>query len=459
MKHIHLIGIGGTGISAIALLLKEQGYAVSGSDRTLSAQARDLSARGVTVYAHHDAHNIENADLVVRSSAIPDDNPEVQAAVASGIPVLKRSEILGQVMEGTLAIACAGTHGKTTTTSMLAWVLTRLGLDPSFIIGGVAKNLGRNAHAGKGGIFVIEADEYDNMFLGLTPQMAVVSTLEHDHPDCFPTRESYNQAFLNFVNRIPSGGTLVTCADDKGALWLAQSHGRADVRTFTYGAENNADYRAIDLLPNARGGFDTKINHYGSPLCQLSLQVPGEHNALNALAVLVVVHQLGHSVEKAAAALSEFSGTGRRFEVLGEASGVTVIDDYAHHPTEIRATLSAARSRYPGRRILAVWQPHTFSRTISLLSEFTAALNLADGIVITEVYAAREKGQGFSSAAIVEGMSHPSAYFAPTLSDAANYLLDQVRPGDVLLVLSAGDADQISASVLANLESREEPNA
>ena len=456
MKHIHLIGIGGTGLSAIALLLKQRGYTVSGSDRTLSPLARQLSAQGVTVYAGHDAQNVVQADLVVRSSAIPDDNPEVLAAQAAGIPVLKRSEFLGQLMEGSSVIAVAGTHGKTTTTAMVAWIFTRLGQEPSYIIGGVAKNLGSNAHAGSGSVFVIEADEYDNMFLGLSPQVEVVCTLEHDHPDCFPTRESYNEAFIKFVQRLEPDGLLLVCADDKGASWLAQNHGRNDIRTLTYGAHTEADYRAEDLKPNPCGGFDFTAVYHGETLASISLQVPGEHNALNALAALAVAHSQNLSLDQVAEALAEFEGTGRRFEVLGEAQQIVVVDDYAHHPTEVRATLAAARARYPGRRIWAVWQPHTFSRTITLLDEFIAALKLADRVVVTEVYAAREHGQGFSSAAIVESMAHPSAYFAPTLPAATQYLLEQLQPGDVLLVLSAGDADQISAAVYAELKSMED---
>lgn len=458
MKRIHLIGIGGTGLSAIALFLKERGYTVSGSDRVMSPLARQLAAQGVTVYAGHDAEYVAQADIVIRSSAIPDDNPEVEAAQAAGIPVFKRSEFLGQLMDGSQGIAIAGTHGKTTTTAMAAWVFTRLGLDPSYIIGGVSKDLGNNAHAGTGSSFIIEADEYDNMFLGLSPHIAVVISIEHDHPDCFPTRESYNKAFCRFVQRLEYGGTLIACADDKGALWLAQNHLRTDIRTLMYGTAAQSNYRAENLVPNRRGGYDFKATYHDVSLADVSLQVPGEHNVLNALAVIAITHIMGFSIEETAAALSEFSGTGRRFEVLGEANNIVVVDDYAHHPTAVRATLAAARARYPERRIWVVWQPHTYTRTVSLLNEFTAALLLADRIVITEVYAAREKGQGFSAAAIVEGMAHPSAYFAPTLKDASEYLLEELQHGDVLLVLSAGDADQISAAVFAELKIREESN-
>jgi UDP-N-acetylmuramate--alanine ligase len=459
MKHIHLIGIGGSGLSAIALFLAERGYTVTGSDRTLSPLARQLSAHGVTVYAGHDAINVVNADVVVRSSAVGSDNPEVIAALQAGIPVLKRSEFLKDQMEGTRGIAVAGTHGKTTTTAMIAWCLTRLGLDPSYIIGGVAKNLGTNAHAGSGLDFVIEADEYDNMFLGLSPQIEVVCTLEHDHPDFFPTPESYNQAFLGFVNRLEAGGVLLASADDRGAHWLAKSHNRNDIHTLTYGIREPADYQAPETRSNLKGGFDFTAAFHGEKLTDVSLQIPGEHNVHNALAALAVMHHLGAEMTPTAEALAEFSGTGRRFEVLGEAGGVVVVDDYAHHPTEIRATLLAARARYPGRQIWAVWQPHTYSRTVTLLSEFIESLKLADRVVVTEIYAARENQQGFSSASIVEAMQRESAYFAPTLADAAQYILQELKTGDVLLVLSAGDADQISAGVYAELRGLEDSHA
>lgn len=455
MERIHLIGIGGTGLSAIALLLKERGYTVTGSDRTLSPLARQLSVQGITVYAGHDANNVQQADIVVRSSAIPDDNPEVAAAREFGIPVVKRAEFLGQLLDGFNTIAIAGTHGKTTTTAMTAWCLTRLGKDPSYIIGGVAKNLGNNAHAGTGHEFVIEADEYDNMFLGLAPHIEVVCTLEHDHPDFFPTPESYNQAFIGFVERMEPGGILVACADDRGAARLAKNHGRTDIQTQTYATQAVSDYQAANLRINPLGGFTFDALFHGEALASAALQVPGQHNVLNALAALAVAHTLGLSMEDTSAALGEFSGTGRRFEVLGEAGGIVVIDDYAHHPTEMRATLSAAHLRYPGRRIWAVWQPHTYSRTVSLLTDFIDALKLADQVVVTEVYAAREKFQGFSSAAIVEAMRRASAYFAPTLPAASQYLLQNLEQGDVVLVLSAGDADLISAGVYAELKSQE----
>ncbi len=464
MKHIHLIGIGGSGLSAIALFLKEQGYVVTGSDRSLSPAARQLADKGVGIFAGHAASHIAGADLVIRSAAVPEDNPEVQAAIAAGIPVVKRQDFLDELLAGRFVIAVAGTHGKTTTTAMLAWTLSQLGHDPAFIIGGVAKNFGVNAHAGTGRYFVIEADEYDHMFLGLSPTMIVVTNVEHDHPDCFPTPGAYLDAFRRFVQRLPSGGELIISADDPGAQRLTALCKGADFQTYTFGLGESANFRAVDLKVNTKGGFDFKAV-YGGPGradqqgIDVSLSVPGTHNVLNALAALTMIFRRGLPLAEAAAALGSFSGTGRRFDVLGEAGGITIIDDYAHHPTEINATLAAARARYPGQRIWAVWQPHTYSRTITLMDAFTQAFKQADRVVVTEVYAAREFDDQFSTAQLVAKLNHAAAQFCATLQEATNTLLKNLKPGDVVLVLSAGDADQISAQVLMGLREKEKENA
>jgi UDP-N-acetylmuramate--alanine ligase len=463
MTHVHLIGIGGTGLSAIARVLLERGYMVSGSDRTLSPQAKELAEAGVRVTVGHEASNVLGTDVVVRSSAVPDDNPEVQAALAAGIPVLKRAQFLGEIMRGQHVIAVAGTHGKTTTTAMIAWVLTRLGLDPSYIIGGTAKNLNNNAHAGQGNTFVIEADEYDRMFLGLDPDVAVVTSLEHDHPDCFPTMDDYRAAFTAFVQRLKPGGLLLTCCDTPQTHALVQAV-PAGTTARTYGLSGAADYRAEQVRPNARGGFDYEAiwQPAGSPqlaLGSIRLQAPGEHNVRNSLAVLAALHHSlpgwSSRLAEIASALGEFSGTGRRFDIQGEAQGVIIVDDYAHHPTEIQATLAAARARYPQARIWAVWQPHTYSRTRALLPAFAASFEHADRVLITEVYAAREKAvdfDNFSAALVAAQMQRPGVQFSPTLDGTVGILLQQLQPGDVVLVMSAGDADQISARVLAALQ-------
>jgi UDP-N-acetylmuramate--alanine ligase len=464
MTDVHLIGIGGSGLSAIARLLIESGKSVTGSDQVLSPEAQALVRDGVRISIGHDAQNVLGADLVVRSSAIPDNNPEVQAARKAGIPVLKRSDYLGQLMLNDKCIAIAGTHGKTTTTAMTASTMSALGLDPSYIIGGIAKNLGSNAHAGQGGYFVIEADEYDRMYHGLTPYIAVITNMEHDHPDCFPTPQDYREAFAIFAGNIKPDGILLACADNPETMLLAEQ-AAASRTVFTYGQHENAHYQAQDIQRNAAGGFSFNIMHRQQPretaalLAAVSLSVPGFHNIYNATACMAIVHQLGLDLPEAAAALQQFSGAGRRFDLRGTANGVTVIDDYAHHPTEITTTLEAARTRFQQRRLVVVWQPHTYTRSEALQDEFIQALGNADLVIVTSIYAAREKDNGFSSRQIVKNMPASTTSYAPDLEDAAHQLLNKLQPGDVLLVLSAGDAIQISEKVFDALQKLEAENA
>ncbi|MFZ5856819.1 MAG: UDP-N-acetylmuramate--L-alanine ligase [Chloroflexota bacterium] len=460
MTHVHFIGIGGTGLSAIARVLLEMGLTVSGSDRVLSPFAEQLKRDGATVYTGHNAQNVAGADWVVRSSAVADDNPEVQEAQKRGIPVYKRADFLGRLMEDKIGIAIAGTHGKTTTTAMIAWMLFALGRDPSFIIGSTLANLKTNARAGRGKPFVIEADEYDRMFLGLKPFLAIVTNIEHDHPDCYPTFEDMYSTFESFAKLLPTDGTLIACLDDPAANMLLNSARKAGRNVLGYGLQGEQTLNAPqftlarNLKANERGGFDFEAVSNLFPETEsirVSLQVPGKHNVQNSLAALSVAALLGLPPKKAAEALGEFRGAGRRFEVLGEANGITVINDYGHHPTEIKATLAGARARYAGRRIWAVWQPHTYSRTQTLFDQFVKAFGDADEVLVTEVYASREAKQDFTSAMVVSSMRHPSAHFTAELNDTSKYLLDHLHPGDVLIVFSAGDADQVSADVLAGL--------
>ncbi len=459
MEHIHLIGIGGTGLSAIARILVEMGYGVSGSDRADSAAVRDLQKLGVVFHAGHKPGNIQGADVVVRSSAIPDDNPEVVAARAAGIPVLKRADFLGSLMDGKTGIAVAGTHGKTTTTGMISWMLTALHQDPSFICGGVLTNLGVNARLGKSPFFVIEADEYDRMFLGLKPQIEVVTNVEYDHPDCFPTPADFQQAFDQFTALLPQHGTLVISHEDAGASRLMDSARQQGKNIIAFGlkklgheARKTAETFASALIVNDKGGYSFTASVLGKTV-KVGLQVPGRHNVANALAALSVAQVLGLPLQDAASALEQFSGTGRRFEVLGEAGGVVIINDYAHHPTEIRATLSAARDRYPGKRLWAVWQPHTYSRTQALFDDFSKSFGDADEVIVTEIFAARETNPGFSSRQVAAAIPGQARYIN-SLAETVDYLNKYLKTGDVLLVLSAGDADQVSAKVLAHLKEK-----
>ena len=456
MTRIHLIGIGGTGLSAIAHILIAMGYTVSGSDRAESPIIRDLQSAGAVIHLGHQPEYVCGADLVVRSSAIPDDNPEVAAARLLGIPVLKRSDFVGNLMEGKTCIAIAGTHGKTTTASMIAWSLYAQGQDPSFIVGGILANLSVNAKIGKSNLFVIEADEYDRMFLGLRPTIEVVTNIEYDHPDCYPTQADFQAAFEEFMLHLPAGGTLVACVEDFGARVLMDKAEKLGKAVIPYGlsprteAGKPLDVYASMLAPNEIGGFSFCASVLGNQ-AMVNLQIPGKHNVRNALGALTVTRLLDLPLCDAAQALGQFSGNRRRFEVRGEVNDIVIVDDYAHHPTEIQATLAAARARYPSHRIWAVWQPHTYSRTQALFKEFTSSFSDADEVIVTEIYAARESGQGFSSKQVVEAMSRP-AHFIAGIPEVSGYLIKNLHPGDILLVLSAGDADQISTEVLTHLK-------
>ncbi|NPV84610.1 MAG: UDP-N-acetylmuramate--L-alanine ligase [Anaerolineae bacterium] len=463
-KHFHFIGIGGSGLSAIARLLLERGHTVSGSDRTSSNITRELGELGIAITIGHAPENIHGADVIIRSSAIQDDNPEVVAAHAIGIPVLKRADFLEQMIGSDTCIAVAGSHGKTTTTAMIAWALTSLHQDPSFIIGGISKNLAVNAHAGKGETFVIEADEYDFMFLGLRPDWAILTNIDYDHPDCYPSRTDYQLAFGKFIQRVKPQGHLLFCSDDPILSSIVSTSAPQNCNTLSYGFIPSANYWAGNLKPNTSGCFDFDVwCHRGGEtafrLTSISLSIPGKHNVLNALATLALLHQMRYPVESARNAIHTFAGTARRFEIVGEVNGITLIDDYAHHPAEIRATLQAARNRYPAARIWAIWQPHTFSRIRALLDEFKDAFEDADRVIVTEIYAAREKENSLSSSSLASQISHPHVHFAPDFKTATNLLLQELQAGDVVITLSAGDANQICFDIYQTLRAKEVKNA
>jgi UDP-N-acetylmuramate--alanine ligase len=452
-KHVFFIGIGGTGLSAIARLLKEKGYIVSGSDQQISDLARDLISNGITVYEGHSPDHLVGVDLVIRSSAISDQNPEVQAAHQMRIPVYKRSDILGELMSDKVGIGIAGTHGKTTTTAMVATMLVKAGLDPSYIIGSISNDLGNNARYGQGKYFVIEADEYDRMFLGLSPTVAVVTNLEHDHPDCFPTFSDYLQAFRAFSEKVLPDGKILVCFDDPGVRKLLPMISTQSV--ITYGSSPDCDYRAINIQRNEKGGYSYIACNKYVELVTVELKVPGLHNVQNSLAAIAIAHQLDLNLEFSAKSLSEFTGTARRFEIIGEVNQITIIDDYAHHPTEIKATLQAARSRYPENKIWAIWQPHTYSRTQTLFDEFKNSFSEANHVIVSQIYASREINDEFSASLVVDAMDHPDSRYIASLEDISNYLVEQLKPGDVMLVFSAGDAVQISKNVKSRLTQKE----
>jgi UDP-N-acetylmuramate--alanine ligase len=454
VKHIHLIGIGGSGLSAIAQVLMDEGHVVSGSDQQASLTTEALAAHGARIAIGHRAENVAGADLVVVSSAIPQSNPEIAAARRQGIPVIKRAELLGRMMQGRRGVAVAGTHGKTTTTGMLAQILLEAGLDPTFIVGGVIGSLGTNARAGSGP-FVVEADEYDRTFLGLQPWAAVVTNIEHDHPDCYPTLEAMFGAFGEFVDRLPDDGVLIACNDNPAARELGEIRTRKNKSVVMYGLYDDALWRAVDVQPNNAGGSDYVLLRAGQTVGLVRLRVPGLHNVVNSLAALVAADQLGVPFSQAQDALAAFRGMLRRFEIKGEVSGVTVVDDYGHHPTEIRATLAAARARFPGHRVWAVFQPHTYSRVKALLDDFAGAFVDADRVIVTAIYASREHDTlGVSSADIVERLCagrHRDVRLIEELDEAALFLLANVRPGDVVITLSAGDGNRVGEKLLEEL--------
>jgi UDP-N-acetylmuramate--alanine ligase len=456
MKHIHLIGIGGTGLSAIARVLLEKGYTVSGSDNVASPLFKAITAAGAQTFLGHAEEHIAGADLVVRSSAIPDDNPEVKAAIAGDIPVLKRSDFLKELIGDKDTIAVAGSHGKTTTTGMLIWMLEKCGLDPSFILGSVIQQLGCNSHNGTGRYFVIEADEYDYMFLGLEPEIAVITNVEHDHPDCFPTVEDYRSAFVAFINKVRPDGHCLMCVDHPQTKAMMEELQPTHSNILGYGISSGADYRAVGIrLDSGYPQFNLlfqKSAHEVHNLGEVQLQVPGHHNVLNATAALAVLHQLNLPLQQAIEVLGQFQGTQRRFEMIGCEKGVTIIDDYGHHPTEIGATLEAARSRFPGQQIWAIWQPHTYTRTQALEKEFIQSLNIADRVVILKIYGAREENQEYSAAEIAHQLPKEKATYIADFGTAADYLLSNLKPTDVAIFFSAGDATEVSQSVLHGLK-------
>lgn len=463
--HVHIIGAGGSGMSAIARVLLGRGYVVSGSDLQRNDLTVALEQAGATLFTGHAAGNIAGAELVVVSAAVPSGNPEIDAAQALGIPVIKRADLIGELMMGSIGIAVAGSHGKTTTTGMIAHILVESDLDPTVILGGVLPEMGGNGRFGDGPYFVVEADEYDFMFLGLRPEVAVITNIEHDHPDLFPTAELYQSTFRDFAHLVPNGGRLIVCADDPGAARLLSELSLPGVELTTYGLNGTVTsgsqvgerihFRAVDLRPNQAGGIDFVVAQGGQTIGLARLRVPGLHNVRNALAAIVVGLDLQIEFSQICKALTTFGGVQRRFQVLGEIGGVTVIDDYAHHPTEIRATLAAARQRYPGRRLWAVWQPHTFSRTRLLADQFAGSFDDADRVIALDVYRSRESDDlGVSTDTVLNMMQHADARHTPQHAEAVAYLLDRILPDDVILTLSAGDGNQVGQSLLNALEQR-----
>jgi UDP-N-acetylmuramate--alanine ligase len=457
---VHLIGIGGAGLSAIATVLLEMGMHVRGSDRQPSATTQHLAERGAHVLIGQRAENLaelasaQRPDVVLISSAIDEQNAERCAAEALGLPVVKRDVFLPALLAQRRLVAVAGTHGKTTTTAMIVQVLRTGGVDCGYIIGSEVPKYGSGA-AGTAPEFVLEADEYDRMFLGLRPSIAVITNVEWDHPDCYPTPASFRRAFMQFTETVDRDGLIVACTDDEGVRQVLAYTPTRGPRSITYGLNEGADLSAVNARTLPGLGTVADLIWWNAPEGRLELAVPGAHNVRNALAALAVGVSCGVAVDAAVAALRDYRGSARRFEWKGEVHGVTVIDDYAHHPTEVEATLTAARRRYPDRRIWAIFQPHTFSRTRHMLYRMGESFDAADQVIVTDIYAAREADDGSVHAReLVAASTHDAIRYIGVLRDVAAYLGEHTAPGDVVITLGAGDGNKIGEWLLEVLRNR-----
>ena len=455
LGRVHFVGVGGAGMSGIARILLARGFPVSGTDAKDSVTLAALRALGADVRVGHSAAAVEGADTVVVSTAIRSDNPELVAARERGLRVIPRAAALASVMHGRRSVAVAGTHGKTTTTSLLTVALQHAGTDPSFAIGGNLNESGANAHSGSGDLFVAEADESDGSFLLYEPYAAVVTNVEPDHLDHYGTPEAVTAAFEAFVARVRGDGFVVLCADDPGAVALAPVAAAGGVRVRTYGETADSDLTLADLsLAGLGSSFEAVWR--GRRLGRVELRLPGRHNALDAAAALSVGLELGLPFADLASGLAAFAGTRRRFELKGSARGVRVFDSYAHHPTELAADLRAARDVAGRGRVVVVFQPHLYSRTRFFAEQFGAALGLADEVVVMDVYAAREDPEpGVSGALVAAAVPLPPerVTYQPSWSAVAGDLMARARAGDVVLTCGAGDVTMIGPEVLALLES------
>jgi UDP-N-acetylmuramate--alanine ligase len=448
---IHMIGIGGAGMSGVAEVLKNRGHTVTGSDLKDSPYTRRLREAGITVYVGHAANQVGDADQVVISTAIPKTNPELLEARRRSIPVIPRAAALASILEGSRSIAVAGTHGKTTTTSMTAHALKALGEDPTALVGGELNDIGSNVAFGRADLVVAEADESDRSLLQLHPRAAVVTNVEFDHPDFYASLDDVVETFSRFVASLPDDGHLVICADDPSCPRLVAE---ASCPATTYGLFAG-DLTAEILTPNSY-----VLSEEGEERGTVELGVYGRHNVLNSLAAAGVARWLGHDAYQAARTLKGFAGVRRRFQLKGERSAVRVVDDYAHHPTELSATLDAARATTPpGGRVIAVFQPHRYSRTRKLYREFGEAFAAADAVLVTEVYGAGEMPQpGVNGKLIVDAIcetrGHPEVYYIPRQDDIPRVLHDVSEGGDVVLTLGAGDVSRAGEELLDLLEDR-----
>ncbi|MGY2875287.1 UDP-N-acetylmuramate--alanine ligase [Marmoricola sp. URHA0025 HA25] len=455
LGRVHFVGIGGAGLSGIARIMIARGIEVSGSDAKPSATLEALRALGARCDVGHDAEHVRGADTVVVSTAVRADNPEVVEAERLGLRLLPRSAALESVMQGRRVVAVAGTHGKTTTTSMLTVALQHCGADPSFAIGGELNESGSNAHDGTGDLFVAEADESDGAFLVYSPYAALVTNVEADHLDNYGTPEAYRAAFVEFLDRIDPDGFLVVCVDDGGAADLAETARGRGITVVAVGESAQADVRAEQVELVGSSSSFTVVDH-GRRLGEVRLQIPGRHYVLDALAALASGLRLGYPFADLARGLAAYSGTRRRMEFKGEVGGIRVFDSYAHHPKEIAGDLEAARSLAGAGRVVVAFQPHMVSRTRIFGREMGVALGAADEVVVMDVYVAREDPEPGITGALVAGavpLSPEHVVFEPSWSATADHLVARARPGDIILTLGAGDVTLLGPAVLAQLQS------
>jgi UDP-N-acetylmuramate--alanine ligase len=446
-KRVHFIGIGGAGMSGLARIALSHSINVSGSDSTESSVVKALVALGAKISISHSASNVEGVDLVVYSSAISSTNPELIRSQELGIQVLPRAAALAILMSESTSVAVAGTHGKTTTSSMLAVALQACGADPSFAIGGTITASGSNAHRGTGAIFVAEADESDGSFIEYHPFAAIVTNVEHDHVDFFQTPEAVENAFQLFASTIKAEGFLTYCADDLGARTLAGK--MQALRCISYGVSEGSDLK-LDSIELLALGSSARAIWHGKSIGSINLQVPGHHNLLNAAAALATGLELGFTAPDLLQGLHVFRGTGRRFEVKGTVHGVRVIDDYGHHPTEIDATLEAARRFADGGRLIVIFQPHRYTRTVAFAQRFAESLSKADRAIVLEIYAASEKPLlGVSSQLITQLMENGE--YIPNFVEVTDSVIDSAEPGDVIITLGAGDVSSLGPIIIDGL--------
>ena len=445
---IHFVGIGGGGMSGIARILLALGADVSGSDVKDSSVLDGLRTLGARIAIGHSEGNVPQRGVLVVSSAIAEGNPELIAARARGLVVLLRAQALAIIMSQKRAIAIAGTHGKTTTTSMATVALQRCGADPSFAIGAAVTNSGTNAHHGSGDIFVAEADESDGSFLAYQPFGAVITNIELDHVDNFHSLAEMDELFAQFIDSIQSGGFLVACIDDSGVNRALSKIQRTDLSVITYGESSSADLK-IDRISLTQTGSISRVTWKGRVLGELHLKVPGRHNVANAAATLATALHLGFSIDQLFAGLQSFTGARRRFEIKGEVNGVTVVDDYGHHPTEIRVTLEAARNFAGNGRILVIFQPHRFSRTEKFAAEFAHELSQADHVFLLEIYAASEKPiPGTTSLSISKLMKSEKVTYEPSMPVVIEQVVKMAQRGDLIMTLGAGDVSALGPLIV-----------